>query len=130
MQYDKIITTRNGQSVFVKQISAKYDDIPRRNRLHQYLEKEAFVMAHLRSHGYSGIPERSILHGSDTLIMDAMEPDNGWQWRARKETLNAYVNSAIEKFNELESMPLPADAFDIKPSRDSFIKEGWQSIDN
>ena len=25
---------------------------------------------------------------------------------------------------------LAADAFDIKPSRDSFIKEGWQSIDN
>lgn len=130
MQYDKIIATKNGQSVFVKQISAKYDDTPRRNRLHQYLEKEAFVMAHLRSHGYSGIPERSILHGSDTLIMDAMEPDGGWQWRARKDTLNSYVNSAIEKFNELESMPLPADAFDIEPSRDSFVKEGWQSIDN
>ena len=128
MQYDKIIATKNDHSVFIKQTSTKYDDI-KRNRLRQYLRKEAFTTSYLRCHGYSGIPSRSILRDDDTFIMETMTPDEGWLWRAKNETLDIYVKSAKEKFNELENIPLPPDTFDIESSRDSFIKEGWASLD-
>ena len=128
MQYDKIIATKNDHSVFIKRTSTKYDNI-KRNRLHQYLRKEAFTMSYLRCHGYSGIPPRSILRDDDTFIMETMTSNEGWLWRAKNETLDAYVKSAKEKFNELENIPLPPDTFDIESSRDSFIKEGWASLD-
>lgn len=128
MQYDKIIATKNGHSVFIKQTSTRYDDI-KRNRLRQYLRKEAFTTSYLRCHGYSGIPRRSILRDDDTFIMETMTSNEGWIWRAKNETLDAYVKSAKEKFNELENIPLPPDTFDIESSRDSFIKEGWASLD-
>ena len=128
MQYDKIIATKNDHSVFIKRTSTKYDNI-KRNRLHQYLRKEAFTMSYLRCHGYSGVPSRSILRDDDTFIMETMEPNEGWLWRAKNETLDAYVKSAKEKFDELENIPLPPDTFDIESSRDSFIKEGWASLD-
>ena len=128
MQYDKIIATKNDHSVFIKRTSTRYDDI-KRNRLHQYLRKEAFTMSYLRCHGYSGIPHRSILRDDDTFIMETMMSNEGWLWRAKNKTLDAYVKSAKEKFNELENIPLPPDTFDIESSRDSFIKEGWASLD-
>lgn len=128
MQYDKIIATKNDHSVFIKQTSTSYDDI-KRNRLRQYLRKEAFTTSYLRCHGYSGIPSRSILRDDDTFIMETMTPDEGWLWRAKNETLDAYVKSAKEKFDELENIPLSPDTFDIESSRDSFIKEGWASLD-
>jgi hypothetical protein len=128
MQYDKIIATKNDHSVFIKRTSTKYGDI-KRNRLRQYLRKEAFTMSYLRCHGYSGIPSRSILRDDDTFIMETMTPNEGWLWRAKNETLDAYVKSAKEKFDELENIPLPPDTFDIESSRDSFIKEGWTSLD-
>ena len=128
MQYDKIIATKNDHSVFSKRTSTRSDDI-KRNRLHQYLRKEAFTMSYLRCHGYSGIPHRSILRDDDTFIMETMTSNEGWLWRAKNETLDAYVKSAKEKFDELENIPLPPDTFDIESSRDSFIKEGWASLD-
>ena len=128
MQYDKIIATKNDHSVFIKRTSTRYDDI-KRNRLRQYLRKEAFTMSYLRCHGYSGIPSRSILRDDDTFIMDTMTSNEGWLWRAKSETLDTYIKSAKEKFDELENIPLPPDTFDIESSRDSFIKEGWASLD-
>ena len=128
MQYDKIIATKNDHSVFIKQTSTSYDDI-KRNRLRQYLRKEAFTTSYLRCHGYSGIPSRSILRDDDTFIMETMTPDEGWLWRAKNETLDIYIKSAKEKFDELENIPVPPDTFDIESSRDSFIKEGWVSLD-
>ena len=128
MQYDKIIATKNDHSVFIKRTSTRYDDI-KRNRLCQYLRKEAFTISYLRCHGYSGIPPRSILRDDDTFIMETMTPNEGWLWRAKSETLDAYIKSAKEKFDELENIPLPPDTFDIESSRDSFIKEGWASLD-
>ena len=128
MQYDKIIATKNDHSVFIKQTSTRYDDI-KRNRLRQYLRKEAFTTSYLRCHGYSGIPSRSILRDDDTFIMETMTPDEGWLWRAKNETLDIYIKSAKEKFDELENILVPPDTFDIESSRDSFIKEGWVSLD-
>lgn len=128
MQYDKIIATKNDHSVFIKQTSTSYDDI-KRNRLRQYLRKEAFTTSYLRCHGYSGIPHRSILRDDDTFIIDTMTSNEGWLWRAKNETLDTYIKSAKEKFDKLENIPLPPDTFDIESSRDSFIKEGWASLD-
>ena len=128
MQYDKIIATKNDHSVFIKQTSTRYDDI-KRNRLRQYLRKEAFTTSYLRCHGYSGIPHRSILRDDDTFIIDTMTSNEGWLWRAKNETLDTYIKSAKEKFDKLENIPLPPDTFDIESSRDSFIKEGWASLD-
>ncbi len=128
MQYEKAIATKDHHVAFIKQLSTQYDSVQKRQRLQQYLDKEAFTMAHLRQSGYDGIPAQSVLCG-DAIIMEALRPDDGWRWRAEAETLDNYVWAAAEKFARLETIPLPADSFAIEPSYVSFIKEGWQTID-
>ena len=79
MQYEKAIATKDHHVAFIKQLSAQYDSVQKRQRLQQYLDKEAFTMAHLRQSGYDGVPARSVLCG-DAIIMEALRPDDGWRW--------------------------------------------------
>ena len=130
MQYDKSVVVGLGQAAFVKRVAPEqYDDLARLDRSRQYLAKEAATMAHLRHCGYGGVPARSVLH-DDALIMDALSPEDGWRWRAEADTLDEYVRSAAETFRKLETMPMPADSFDIEPSHTSFMKEGWWALDD
>lgn len=130
MQYDKLVVAGCEQAVFVKRVAPEqYDDPERLDRSRRYLAKEAATMAHLRHHDYSNMPARSVLH-DDTLIMDALLPEDGWRWRAESDALDNYVRSAAEAFHELETMPMPADSFDIEPSHTSFMKEGWWTLDD
>lgn len=130
MEYEKFVFKKNDKTVFAKQHNIeRFTDYEKAERSFTYLEKEARTMAHLREHGFCGVPERSTLH-VNTLIMDALTPEAGWQWHAETETVKDYVGSALELFSELEEVPIPRDAFPIEPSYDSFIREGWQSFDD
>lgn len=128
MEYNKSICRKDGHAVFAKQHDFKqFDDTDRANRSYQYLEKEAFTMAHLRRHNFSHIPSHSALYG-DTLAMDALQAEDGWQWRAQPETIHAYIADSLAMFETLEHIPIPADSFTIEPSYESFTHEGWRTL--
>jgi ADP-ribose pyrophosphatase YjhB (NUDIX family) len=130
MEYGKFIFEKNRQAVFAKQHNPeRFSDPKKADRSFTYLEKEARTMAHLRQHGFTHLPERSILH-IDTLAMDALPPESGWQWQADPVTLDTYIEDALKSFSYLETMPIPADSFDIEPSHISFATEGWLSLDD
>ena len=130
MEYDKYIFTKDDTKVFAKQHdSSRYSDPEKYQRGYLYLEKEAFTMAHLRQHGFTGLPRQSILHNT-TLAMNALHPEDGWRWRADSAAIDAYVQDAAATFSQLEAMPVPADSFVIEPSYSCFLDEGWRTLDH
>lgn len=130
MEYDKNLLEKNGLSVFTKQHNPeRFSDTAKAQRSRIYLEKEAATMAHVRQQEFTQVPSQSILH-NNTLLMQALAPAEGWQWRSTPATVDAYLHDALEAFAELESITLPAESFPIEPSYQSFAREGWQSFDN
>ena len=128
MEYNKSICEKDGVAVFAKQHEfEKFIDSERANRSYHYLEKEAFTMAHLRQHGFTHVPDRSVLYG-DTLAMDALRIDDGWKWRANSDTIDAYITDSLEALRALAVVPVPADSFTIDPSYESFASEGWRAF--
>ncbi len=129
MEYDKAIIARDAMHVFAKSHNPeRFSDPDKAARSYAYLEKEAFTMAHLRQHGFTGLPRQSALH-QNTLAMDALRPEDGWQWRADASSVDVYVRDAAAAFAHLATMPVPADSFDIDPSHTSFLAEGWWAFD-
>lgn len=128
MEYNKSICEKDGRAVFAKQHTfERFDDIERANRSYYYLEKEAFTMAHLRQYDFDYVPDSSALYG-DTLAMNALQASDGWKWRADPETIDMYIVDSLKALQALETVSIPADSFDIEPSCESFMKEGWQSF--
>lgn len=128
MEYNKSICEKDGRAVFAKQHEfERFDDVDRANRSYHYLEKEASTMAHLRQYGFAHVPDSSALYG-DTLAMNALRTEDGWQWRANPGIIDAYIADSLTALQQLETMPVPADSFAIEPSYESFIKEGWRSL--
>lgn len=125
MEYNKFIFQKDGTAVFAKQHDIQnFTDIDRAQHSYEYLEKEALTMAHLRRHGFSAIPERSVLY-VDTLSMDALQEEAGWKWRAEPDSIDAYITDSLAIFRALEATPVPADSFSIEPSYESMRTEGW-----
>lgn len=130
MEYDKSIVPDATAPVFIKSHNpARFSDPRKAERSYAYLEKEAFTMAHLRHHGFTGLPDQSALHHHD-LAMNALRNEDGWQWRADPSSVEAYIQDASAAFAHLETMPVPADSFAIDPSRASFMVEGWWAFDD
>lgn len=129
MKYDKYIAESEHQFVFVKQQPDRSAVNPERwSDMHHYLEKEAGVMAHLRSQGYNHVPKQSIFRDGQ-LAMDALRAEDGWQWKANAESLDAYLTDTLAALAELETIPLPPDVFDVAPSYESVLREGWEAFD-
>jgi len=128
MEYDKHIFEQGDQTIFAKRhVNERFTDPEKAERSLAYLEKEAFTMAHLRQHGFNGLPEHSTLH-IDALVMNALQLENGWHWRTDASMIDAYINDALQMFSHLQTVPPTADTFDIEPSYESFRKEGWVAI--
>lgn len=129
MEYDKSVASSNDTHIFAKSHNPeRFSDPDKADRSYAYLEKEALTMAHLRQHGFTGLPGQSALH-QNTLAMNALRPEDGWQWRIDAASVDAYVCDAAATFAYLETMPVPADSFDIDPSHTSFLTEGWWAFD-
>lgn len=125
MRYNKSIVTKYGRTAFLKQ---RPDSLPipteRFEDMRRYLEKEAGVMAHLRIHGYKHIPKVSAFT-DNTLVMDAYSPTDGWRWDKDDRFSQQYMDDILTALKELERMPLPRDSFDVEPSYESLVGEGW-----
>ncbi len=130
MQYDKHLLTSGDKLVFSKaHRDENFSDTKKAARSKLYLQKEADVMAHLRTNEFTAIPKYSLLLDS-TLLMDAFSPDHDWRWRAPKDaTIAHYITDTLRAFKALEAMPLMGETFDIEPSYQSFKHEGWEALD-
>lgn len=129
MRYDKYIAEKDDQLVFVKQQPDRNVVNPGRyTEMACYLQKEASIMAHLRLQGYRHVPEKSAFR-EEQLAMNAFRTEDGWQWQANKEAFDTYMEDTLAALAALESSPLPTDVFDVEPSYESLLREGWQMLD-
>lgn len=125
MQYDKWIAAKDNEQAFVKACPKEH---PGYGELLSYLEKEAGVMSHLRRSGFSQLPEKSLIRDG-ALVMDALPPEDGWHWHINQDRFDTYLEDTLRAFAELETIPPQPDSFDVEPSYESVLEEGWQAFD-
>ncbi len=124
MNYSKNIVFGSDAAIFIK----SYDS-PETDQLHlDALQKEAAIVAHLRTANYPYIPAFSH-HTDHNFFMEALPTEHGWQWRAPKNHIDQYIQDCLNAFATLESMPIPPDTTDIPSSLAIYRDEGWQSLD-
>lgn len=131
MEYDKSIVSASGDEnyLFIKSHNPdRFTDSAKAERSALYLEKESATMSHLRLSGFRAIPDQSLLY-ENSLILQALRPEDNWHWRAPGELLEPYLVDTLTMFAELEKILLPSDTFPIEASIESFSKEGWADFD-
>lgn len=133
MGYQRLIaTTKDESKFFIKSHDTQVFNypIPQAHSL-QYLHKEKILYDHIAHHDFSIIPSNVDLIKSHSLVMEALSPDDGWNWRAPNSELDAYIASALTALNQLQKIPLPESFHDtILPTYQTQIMEGWRAIDN
>ena len=125
MNYTKTIAASKDRSAFVKSYEGSNDA-----DLHvAALEKEAAIMAHLRTAGYPHLPAFSHITDRD-LFMEALPPDQGWLWRAPDDAIDSYAADCLEAFAALEQFPIPSDITAIPSALSVYYEQGWQALDH
>jgi len=136
MAYDHFFTRHQNDHLFVKaHDSSRFSDAFREAHSRAYLQKEYTLFHHLQQQQFSYIPNRVALIEDTVLAMDALHPDDGWQWRAPKqpEALHQYIQDTIEAFDELQSVTPPTQPEyhnSINDTYSTIWEEGWDSIDD
>lgn len=124
MNYIKQLVTTPHRTVFIK----SYQGNEASNEHVDLLHKEADIMSHLRAHHYPHVPRVSHMQTSQTLAMEPLAPDDGWQWRAPHTDIDRYVHECAAALRTLEQQPLPADTHDIASSFAVHYEEGWHAF--
>jgi len=136
MAYDHYFTRHQNDHLFVKaHDSSRFSDAFREAHSRAYLQKEYSLFHHLQENNFVFLPERVALIEDTLLAMDALHPDEGWQWRApqQSEAFDLYVTDTIGAFNALQTItpPLhPEYHNSIKDTYSTIWEEGWDSIDD
>ena len=136
MAYDHYFTRHQRDHLFVKaHDSARFSDTFREAHSRAYLQKEYSLFRHLQEQNFAFVPERVALVEDTLLAMDALHPDDGWQWRAPRqpEAFDAYVTDVTRVFNQLQTIIPPSNPEYHKVIKDSYStiwEEGWDSITN
>lgn len=133
MGYDRsLATTVSGNHYFIKRHDdSVFTDELKRSRSELYLQKEHQLYEHLQTHAPHVIPKSVRLVGKQSLVMEGLTAQQGWQWRAPQEHTEQYINNTITNLLALESVPIVPEPFAriIKPSYVTHLEEGWQSVD-
>ncbi|QQS70732.1 phosphotransferase [Candidatus Saccharibacteria bacterium] len=127
MAYSRvIISPPEGVPIFVKHHNKNTitDDI-RADHLRRYLKKEYAVYKHLETHGVP-VPNDVMLIDDHTLLMEALDPNSGWYWRApgASHKREAYIEDILRSLTTVASTP-PVDTADIASSYTTLHQEGW-----
>jgi len=136
MAYDHFFTRHQNDHLFVKaHDSSRFSDAFREAHSRAYLQKEYTLFHHLQQQQFQNIPNRVALIDDSVLAMDALHPDDGWQWRAPKqpEMLDVYIQDTLEAFNQLQLITPPIQPeyhTAIKDTYSTIWEEGWDSIDD
>ena len=116
----------SGKRVFIKRHDAdKFTDETRAKHSKRYLHKEHHVYQQLLD-ASPHTPNHIELAGDDTLLLEAYDPRDGWQWKAPLgiPERRRYVNEAIDALRSIE--PTKYEPFaDVKQSYHTIIDEGW-----
>lgn len=107
---------------------AKFSDATSEQHSRQYLKKEAEVYWHLEQFGFAYVPQKARLTDG-ALTMEALDVDDGWQWRAPAAQLQKYLSDVFSALEYLEQIPIIEDT-DIRPSQQTFWREGWGDFAN
>jgi len=136
MAYDHFFTRHQNDHLFVKaHDSSRFSDSFREAHSRAYLQKEYTLFHLLQQQHFSHIPDRVALIDDTVLAMDALHPNDGWQWRAPKqpEALDLYIQDTLDAFNRLQLVTPPVQPeyhTSIKDTYSTIWEEGWDSIDD
>jgi hypothetical protein len=134
MAYDHLFIDGPRDRLFIKAHDPdQFTDTFREKHSRDYLYKEQFYFDHLRSVGYSAIPERTELIDGTILAMDALRIEDNWLWRAPKnELFDTYVTDVLNAFDSLATVKPPETSYhqDINPTYPTLWIEGWNDLSN
>ncbi|OYX37865.1 hypothetical protein B7Z00_02740 [Candidatus Saccharibacteria bacterium 32-50-10] len=121
-----IASLPTGRRVFIKRHDAdKFTDETRAQHSKRYLHKEHHVYQQL-SDTSPHTPDHIELTNDSTLLLEAYDPRDGWQWKAPLDITERrrYIHEVIEALRTIE--PARYEPFvDVKPSYHTIIDEGW-----
>lgn len=133
MAYDHYITEFNTTKAFVKQHNAAlFTDAYREAHSRAYLAKEFWCYEHLRTQSFPHIPEGAVFVDDSLLALTHLAPNEGWHWRAPKESAATYIADVLASFSHLQSLDYPDTApfhETIHPTYATFWEEGWDTFD-
>lgn len=131
MAYDRLIVRTPAGNVFVKKHDpSRFTDEMREQHSRQYLIKEKSMYDQLQQNGYRHIPSRAEIVNDHSLMLSAYLPDEGWHWRVPSNDYeyDLYVADILSALDDLAELPV-LEFDEINDSLDSFVREGWQSLD-
>lgn len=127
MMYDRCIVATDAGPRFAKTWAPTPGcDAERADHSRLYLAKEAAVYQALRAADYQHVPDCRYDEASHTLLLTALRPEDGWQWRAPKEHVAEYVAAVFAALDELPE--IAADHPAIRPSHHTLLTEGWAGL--
>lgn len=133
MAYDHYITEHNNTRAFVKRHnSSLFTDPYREAHSKAYLAKEFWCYEHVRSQGFTSIPEAVALLDGSLLALSHLAPEDGWHWRAPQDSTSAYITDVLESFSQLQKLDYPETTEfheAIRPTYATFWEEGWDVFD-
>lgn len=132
MAYDRLIVQSPAGNIFVKKHDAsKFTDDHREEHSRKYLIKEKAAYDHLQQFEYKHIPDKAEIVGDHSLMLSAYLTQDGWHWRIPSDdTLHdQYIGDILSALNDLAELPV-MEFSEINDSLNSFVQEGWQSLDN
>jgi len=136
MAYDHYFTRHQHDHLFVKaHDSSRFSDAFREAHSRAYLQKEYSLFRHLQEQNFAFVPERVALVEDTLLAMDALHPDDGWQWRAPRQpdAFDTYVTDITSVFDQLQTITPPSNPEYHKAIKDTYgtiWEEGWDSIND
>ncbi len=124
-------TTPSRQNIFIKSHDASaFSDPIREAHSRQYLHKELKMYSHVTAFEPTLLPENVRLENDHTLLMDALDIEDGWHWSAPAESIDSYLRDTLVAADTLQSVTLPDAFYDtLLPTYETHIKEGWQTLD-
>ena len=132
MAYDRLIVQSPAGNIFVKKHDAtRFTDDKREEHSRKYLVKEKAMYDHLQRYDYQHIPDKAEIVSDHSLMLSAYLEQDGWHWRIpNDDTLHGqYINDILSALDDLAALPV-LEFNEINDSLDSFVREGWQSLDN
>lgn len=125
-------TTHSRKNVFIKSHDATaFTDPTREAHSRGYLHKELKMYSHIADFEPTLIPGNVRLENGHTLLMDALDPEDGWHWDAPRETIDSYIIDILVAAEKLQAIQLPDTFHDtLLPTYDTHIKEGWPTLND
>ena len=121
-----IASLPTGRRVFIKRHDAdKFTDETRAQHSKRYLHKEHHVYQQL-SDTSPHTPDHIELTNDSTLLLEAYDPRDGWQWKAPIDIdeRRHYIEDIISALRSIELTTYETFP-DVKPSYHTIVDEGW-----